>query len=99
MILIVRIILAVLILLGILAWIIWWQMEKTGFPGNLTEKECSVDSDCVPASCCHSTACVSKEKAPNCSEIFCSQVCVPETLDCGQGSCACINNKCEVSGK
>tara|TARA_Y100000310_G_scaffold344282_1_gene456204 strand:+ start:2777 stop:3112 length:336 start_codon:yes stop_codon:yes gene_type:complete len=56
---------------------------------------CVVDEDCVPASCCHSESCIIKEKAPDCNDIFCSQVC-SGPLDCGAGSCGCVNNKCEV---
>lgn len=57
-------------------------------------KECNVDSDCVPASCCHPTSCVAKENAPMCEGRLCTMECRPGTLDCGQGSCKCINNKC-----
>jgi putative hemolysin len=58
--------------------------------------ECNSDSDCVAASCCHSTSCVSKDKAPLCSGIACTMNCQPNTLDCGYGSCSCVNNKCTV---
>lgn len=54
---------------------------------------CSADADCVPSSCCHSSSCVSKNNAPDCSGMFCTQVCTAGTLDCG-GSCACVNKKC-----
>jgi LAS superfamily LD-carboxypeptidase LdcB len=56
--------------------------------------ECISDSDCVPSSCCHSDNCVPKDKSPACKGIFCTQECVPATLDCQQGSCKCQNNKC-----
>ena len=52
--------------------------------------------ECVPASCCHATECVLEIEAPNCSEIFCSMVCEPGTLDCGQGYCEFIDGKCGV---
>jgi hypothetical protein len=55
--------------------------------------ECSRDSDCVPAQCCHAADCVIKEKRPDCSKSFCTQECRPGTLDCG-GSCACIQHRC-----
>jgi len=60
------------------------------------ESECSKDSDCVPASCCHSDSCVPAGEAPNCEGMMCSMECKPETLDCGQGSCKCIDNKCKA---
>jgi len=58
-------------------------------------EECQVDSDCIPASCCHAESCVSVNKKPDCEGIFCSAVC-SGPLDCGAGSCKCINKKCEV---
>jgi len=58
--------------------------------------ECTQDSDCVQAQCCHATSCVAKENAPDCTGIFCTQECQPDTLDCQQGACQCIDNKCEA---
>ena len=58
--------------------------------------ECRVDAECVPASCCHASSCVSAQKKPNCSGIYCTQECAPGTLDCGQGNCRCVKNKCET---
>ena len=58
---------------------------------------CERDDDCIADSCCHSRKCVAKSAAPKCSGIVCSQECVPGTLDCGQGSCSCVNNECEAS--
>ena len=51
---------------------------------------------CVPASCCHSAACVPAGEAPDCSEILCTQECKPGTLDCGQGSCQEVEGKCQA---
>ncbi|MBD3249746.1 hypothetical protein GF336_06900 [Candidatus Woesearchaeota archaeon] len=59
-----------------------------------SELECTSDADCVPASCCHADSCVPKDRAPDCSETFCTQECVPETLDCNQGDCICQDNRC-----
>lgn len=58
--------------------------------------ECSVDSDCVPDSCCHAKGCVVKAKEPDCFGIYCTQSCEPGTLDCGQGSCICENKRCKA---
>lgn len=58
---------------------------------------CSIDSDCVPDACCHASGCIAKTAAPSCSGVLCSQECVPGTLDCGQGSCKCINGVCGAS--
>ena len=59
--------------------------------------ECVSDADCVPAQCCHPTYCVSKAREPNCAGVACTMECAPGTLDCGQGSCACIGGVCGVS--
>lgn len=59
--------------------------------GGITEDSL----ECVPATCCHPTECVSSEQAPDCSEIFCTAVCFGP-LDCGAGNCEAINGKCEV---
>lgn len=58
------------------------------------EKLCNQDSDCVPATPCHATSCTLKAMASENRGIFCSQECQPGTLDCGQGSCSCVNHKC-----
>ena len=58
-----------------------------------------IDNDtlvCVPATCCHPTQCVPESQAPNCSDIFCTQECQPGTMDCGQGYCGVVDNKCAV---
>ena len=57
---------------------------------------CLQDSDCVPEQCCHATSCINKANKFACN-LFCTQECKPNTLDCGQGSCKCINNKCAAS--
>lgn len=54
---------------------------------------CNADEDCIPDACCHATGCISKDQAPKCDDIFCTEECVPGTLDCG-GYCACENHKC-----
>lgn len=59
-------------------------------------KVCSVDSECVPVQCCHADEAVNKENAPDCKGILCTAECVPETLDCGQGSLQCVKGQCEV---
>ncbi len=59
-----------------------------------TEVECETSKDCVPAQCCHPTDCVHISLAPNCTDIFCTEECVPGTMDCGQGYCDCIEGEC-----
>jgi hypothetical protein len=60
------------------------------------EKVCSVDNDCLPASCCHPDSAVNNDNAPNCEGILCTAECVSDTLDCGQGEVKCVNGGCEV---
>jgi len=61
---------------------------------NSGNESCSVNSDCVASSCCHPKDCVDKNSAPSCKGIACTMSCEVGTLDCGQGSCECKNNKC-----
>jgi|APSaa5957512622_1039677.scaffolds.fasta_scaffold648400_1 hypothetical protein len=57
------------------------------------EKQCSVDSDCVKATCCHAVDSVNKEHGPDCTGNICTLDCEPGTLDCG-GKVKCIENTC-----
>jgi hypothetical protein len=58
--------------------------------------ECVNDDDCVASECCHASECVPKYKEPDCEGIFCTTECVPETMDCGQGYCACTTGVCRA---
>jgi len=55
---------------------------------------CEKDSDCVGAECCHPTSCINKAYKGVCN-MLCTQVC-QGPLDCGAGSCGCVDNKCTV---
>ena len=61
-----------------------------------SEQQCTEDSDCVPAACCHATGAINQENAPDCSGTLCTMNCEPETLDCGQGEIQCISGSCEA---
>jgi hypothetical protein len=63
-------------------------------PGGDGGGACSVDADCVPASCCHPTSCVPAAQKPDCSGIMCTMQCAAGTLDCG-GRCACEAGSCK----
>ena len=63
---------------------------------NDTGFECVADTDCVPATCCHATSCTSLGLAPKCDDAICTQECRLDALDCGQGSCKCIDKKCSA---
>ncbi len=65
-------------------------------PSTNTGIECTQASDCVASSCCHASSCIPKDQASDCSGTFCSLECKPGTLDCNQGACGCVNNKCQI---
>ncbi len=60
------------------------------------ETQCTLDSDCIAASCCHSTSSVNKDNAPNCQGILCTASCEPNTMDCGQAKARCVEEICAV---
>ncbi len=67
-------------------------------PSDVPEDEmdiCTIDSDCVPATCCHATDCVNAHFEPDCSGVVCTAQCVFGTVDCG-GGCACVSGRCEA---
>jgi len=87
----------VLALIIIISAVYYQYKPDNNYEINKTESNlCQMDSDCVPAGVCHSTSCTVKANAPNTTGIFCTAVCEPGTLDCGQGECKCINNKCKA---
>jgi len=85
----------ILILLGGVAALYFRGSEKNGGEEQ-GDARCSIDEDCVPANCCHAAACILASEKPDCPGVYCTAVCEPDTLDCGQGSCACVESKCKV---
>lgn len=84
-----------LVIVAVLAVFILMEMSK-----NVPDQdnfECNADTDCVPAQCCHSDSCVSIANKPDCKGMFCTEECQGGTMDCGCGSCACVNHKCQVT--
>lgn len=64
---------------------------------DIPEKlRCNENKDCAPASCCHPNSCINVNYKPDCTGLSCMMSCEPETMDCGQGSCGCENNRCVV---
>ena len=61
--------------------------------GRASAGQCTANADCVPATCCHATACVAKGEGPNCSGVPCTRECRAGTLDCG-GGCVCRSGAC-----
>jgi hypothetical protein len=58
------------------------------------QPDCTEDLDCAEAQCCHPTSCVPADEKPDCSDSFCTMQCAPDTMDCGAGSCKCVNQVC-----
>ena len=57
-------------------------------------QDCTTDDDCVPAECCHPTSCINKANKGVCT-LLCTMSC-EGPIDCGAGSCGCVNGKCSV---
>jgi hypothetical protein len=57
---------------------------------------CETDSDCFAGECCHPRYCVNRAGVPDCEGDFCTQECRSGTMDCGCGSCACVDGMCTV---
>jgi hypothetical protein len=64
----------------------------TASPEPVTE--CTSDADCVPAECCHPSGCTAAAAKQPCN-LMCTMSC-EGPLDCGAGSCGCVNKKCSV---
>jgi hypothetical protein len=56
--------------------------------------ECTVAEDCVPAQCCHPTSCTAVAAKKPCN-LMCTNVC-QGPLDCGAGTCGCVQGKCSI---
>lgn len=67
----------------------------TSHPLQTNKTHCLVDEECIPEQCCHPYSCININYKLNCTGIMCTQVC-EGPIDCGAGSCKCINNKCQV---
>jgi len=59
-------------------------------------KTCSIDSDCVPSTCCHPRDAVNIQNSPDCAGILCSMECDSGSIDCGQGKISCVDGSCEA---
>jgi hypothetical protein len=64
----------------------------TASPVYLTE--CTRAEDCVPAECCHPSRCIPNTKKEPCN-LMCTASC-EGPIDCGAGSCGCVNGTCSV---
>ena len=72
------------------------QENPTSDPAPVSGAMCETAADCVPAQCCHPSACVAKKEAPTCDDVMCTEECRGDTMDCGQGSCGCVDGQCAV---
>ena len=69
----------------------WFVSEMGG-----EDEKMVLNESCVPASCCHPTACVWESERPDCSDVFCTMECVEGSMDCGAGRCEVVDGSCEV---
>jgi hypothetical protein len=86
-----RLFVIIILLIILLAFLIYGILRKPAqIPGN-----CVKDSDCIPSGCCHPDSCTNAKTAPECTKVICTMEC-SGPLDCGAGSCGCINGECKV---
>lgn len=72
----------------------YYSIPKCLMPSFPCSTSCESDSDCVGAQCCHPTSCINKAYKGVCN-LVCTAVC-EGPLDCGAGTCGCVNNRCVV---
>lgn len=66
--------------------------EVTTAPAD--SQVCTSDEDCVPAQCCHPTSCSNQLAKKPCT-VMCTMSC-EGPIDCGAGSCGCVNGRCSI---
>lgn len=73
----------------------YYSNPKCLAPSLSCSAACKDDSDCIGTECCHPTSCMNKVYRGVCN-LLCTDVC-QGPLDCGAGSCQCINKRCAVT--
>jgi len=68
--------------------------KNEGCMYTIVRDSCRTDADCVPTECCHPSTCENKRFKEPCN-VMCTMVC-EGPIDCGAGSCACVDGKCAV---
>jgi len=89
------IVLGIILIITIIFIVITGRNSNNTTGNNSTLKECSQDSDCVPVCGCHPDSCIPAFSRGVCDRVICTEEC-SGPLDCGAGSCGCINNKCNI---
>lgn len=90
------IVLGIILIIVIIFIVIDMKNNNSGSnQNNSSGNECTVDSDCVPVCGCHPGSCIPIVNRDECERVFCTQEC-SGPLDCGAGSCGCINGKCDI---
>jgi len=66
-------------------------------PAPADTLSCTSDTDCVPAQCRHPASCMNRAAAAalSCEAKLCTMSC-EGPIDCGAGSCGCVNGTCSV---
>ena len=88
--------LGIILIILIIFIVVNVKHDNNNSKGNNTNlKECAQDSDCVPVCGCHPNSCIPSANRTECERVICTQEC-SGPLDCGAGSCGCVNNKCSI---
>jgi hypothetical protein len=67
-------------------------------PEGLSNTVCYRNEDCAPNGCCgEATNPTHVSEAPNCSNVRCTGVCSPNTIDCGRCVAVCRDSRCEAA--
>ena len=65
-------------------------VAEYGTPTPPAAGTCAADADYVASTCCHSTTCVHRSRAPACTGVACTEICQLGTVQC-DGRCACTS--------
>ena len=82
------------VLIGVLVIISLFLVSCVTTSSVPLEKQCTSDTDCVPAQCCHPDDALNQKYAPDCGDILCTTECRGGTLDCAQGEIKCLAGAC-----
>lgn len=91
-------IILILILIGLVLFFTFTKTPNifTKTP-NVTNVECTTNTQCVTNAICHPSACINSINLITSGKG--GSICIADCsgpLDCGKGTCQCINSKCAI---